>query len=200
MVDLPNLLESISIPIGPQMSLGKSSGPSGNHVFFYDEVGPENIATLIQELRETKTNIRRTFSEWEDVVPPPIHLHIHSDGGDLLSGIAGGETIRTLGLPVHTHIEGSAASAATVLSLAGTHRTITQKSFILIHQISSDFWGKYDEMEDHKENMDRFMKMMMDMYVDRTKLPKARLKEMLKRDLWFTSAEALEYGLVDEVL
>jgi len=188
------------IPEGPPKGMGRGMGSSGNHVFFYEDVDQETISNLNQELRDTATNLLRIFTEWEDLKPPPIHLHIHSDGGDLMAGVAAAETIRLLRVPVHTHIEGGAASAATIMSIAGAHRTITRRSYMLIHQISSDFWGKHEDLKDHKENMDRFMTMIYDIYADRTKLSKARLKEMLKRNIYFTSAEALEYGLVDEVI
>ncbi len=202
MIDLPTLIDRISEPEGFQAkSVSMSSGSSGNHLFFYEDVDAETIASLNKDLREGAVNLKRTFAEWEgEVTPPPLHLHIHSYGGDLMAGFAAGETIRMLSAPVHTHIEGGAGSAATVISISGVHRTITQRSFILIHEIRSEFWGKQTELEDHKDSMDRMMKVLHEFYAERTKLPKARLKEVLKRDIWFTASEALEYGLVDEVI
>lgn len=202
--DLPEFLKRLADPeemseliMSPSGS--SSPGPTGTHVYFYDAVEPNTVVTLVKDLRVTATTILKAFVDWE-VPAPPINLHINSDGGDFMAGIAGGDTIRKSKLPVHTHIEGGAASAATILSVSGAHRTITKNSFILIHQIKAGFWGKTDELEDHHANIDKFMAFLCDFYVERTKIPKNKIKELLRHDLWFSADEALKFSLVDEIV
>jgi len=183
----------------------KNAAPSvsGNHIYFYDDVNPGSIMDLNRGLWEGHINMRRALAEWGGDLSsqsPPLHLHIHSYGGDVFSGFAAGDVIASLPTPVHTHIEGGAASAATLLSLSGHYRTMSKNSFILIHEISSGFWGKQSELEDHKESMDRMSKVLIDFYVEKTKLTENKLKEMLKHDIWFTPKEALEFGLVDVIV
>lgn len=196
--DLPSILQRLSDPEEMSelvmSSQSSSPNPTGTHVFFYDAVEPATVATLVKDLRVTANTILKAFVDWE-VPAPPINLHINSDGGDFMSGIAGGETIRRLKLPVHTHIEGGAASASTILSVSGSHRTITKNSFILIHQIKAGFWGKTDELEEHHANIDKFMAFLCDFYTEKAKVPKGKIKELLKHDLWFNADEALKYGL-----
>ena len=52
----------------------------------------------------------------------PIELHIHSGGGDLFAGLAAIDTIQALKSPIHTYVQGSVASAASLMSICGTKR------------------------------------------------------------------------------
>ncbi len=71
---------------------------------------------------------------------------------------------------------------------------------MLIHQLSSGMWGKYEELKDDMENNERLMETIRDIYTRHTKIPKKKLNEILKHDLWFDSDTCLEYGLVDEII
>ena len=103
-------------------------------------------------------------------------------------------------IPVNTIVDGCAASAATLISVVGTRRYITKHSYILIHQLSSIFWGNFEQLKDDMENSHKFMSMIKSIYKQYTKIPMKKLDEILKHDLWFTAEEALSYGLVDEII
>lgn len=168
-----------------------------NQVWFYKDVDSASILDLNKALDTAHLDLAKKALDLGLDTVFPIHLHIHSYGGELLAGLSGADSI--LSQNVHTHIEGGAASAATLLSVCGSHRTITPHSFMLIHQLSTGFWGKYMDIEDFKGSTDRFMASVIDIYDSRSKLPKAKLKEVLKHDLWFSAEEALKFGLVDEI-
>ena len=71
---------------------------------------------------------------------------------------------------------------------------------MLIHQLSSGLWGKYEEMKDDMKNCDRLMDMIREVYLEHTNIPKKKLDGILKHDLWFDAEQCLEYGLVDEII
>ena len=77
---------------------------------------------------------------------------------------------------------------------------MTESSFILIHQLSSSFWGKYEEFEDEKKNLDLMMDSIRTIYRARTSIPAGELDRLLKRDLLLDSAECLRWGLVDRIV
>ena len=110
------------------------------------------------------------------------------------------DSITNLSVDVHTIVEGGAASAATFISLAGNHRVMSKNSYILIHQLSSGYYGKYNEIKDEVENLDELMNMIKRIYNERSNVPSNKLDEILKHDLWFSSKKCLKYGLVDEVI
>ena len=131
----------------------------------------------------------------------PIELHIHSGGGDLFSGLAAVDTIRSVKTPVHTYVDGSAASAATLMSLTGDKRFIYKNSFMLIHQLSTMIVeGTHEQFKDEFENQQRLMKRIKALYQEKASMSDETLEDLLKHDLWLDSDKCLEYGLVDQVL
>lgn len=170
----------------------------GNVIYYYADVDHASILTLNEKIRKVGQDLRKRAIE-ENREPAGIDLRIHSYGGSVFAGIAGMETIRNSPVPVRTIIEGGAASAATFLSVVGTERLITRNSFMLIHQLSSFMWGKYEDFKDEMKNLDKLMDLIKGVYAEHTKIPMAKLEEILKHDLWFTSGESVEYGLVDGI-
>tara|TARA_Y100000310_G_scaffold225117_1_gene227134 strand:- start:590 stop:805 length:216 start_codon:yes stop_codon:yes gene_type:complete len=71
---------------------------------------------------------------------------------------------------------------------------------MLIHQLSTSFWGKYEEFEDEKQNLDLMMKMIRQIYREYTQIPKKELESILKRDLMLDAKKCLQWGLVDEII
>ena len=70
---------------------------------------------------------------------------------------------------------------------------------MLIHQLSSGLYGKYNELEDDMENNKHLMSTIKDIYKQHTTIPMKKLDEILQHDLWFDSKTCLDYGLVDEI-
>lgn len=169
-------------------------------VWFYKDVSQSSIAELVLGLHKAGQDRQVKAIQFSLGDPPPLHLHIHSYGGSVFAGFAAADAVRRCSVPVHTHIEGGAASAATLFSVMGKHRTIGANSFILIHQLSNAFWGKYEEFKDEMKNNDALMEQIRAIYEQRTKLTRTKLDEILKRDLWFNAKQALKAGLVDEIL
>ncbi len=170
-----------------------------NRVLFYADVETKSVATLNEELHKVSITLRQNAIAY-NVAPAPICLHINSFGGAIFDGFSAMDSVLNCGVDVHTVVDGVAASAATFLSVCGKKRFMTKNSYMLIHQLSSGFWGKYEDFEDNKQNLDLFMQHIKDIYLKYTKIPKSELKEMLKRDLFFNSEKCLKLGLVDEII
>ena len=174
-------------------------GISGSTIFYYTGVNKPNILELNKHLHNLQTS-HLTSANSLGVDPAPIRVRLNSGGGLIVAGIAGMDNIRTLKVPVHTVVDGFCASAATFLSVVGEHRQMTKNSFMLIHQLSTSFWGKYEEFEDEKKNLDLMMKMIRQTYREHTKIPKKELENILKRDLMLDAKTCLKWGLVDEII
>ena len=188
----------------PTPSFGDNSSDSNievinNHIYFYSGIKSNSILKLNKRLKEMETKLL-TYAdslEWE---PPGIYLHVNSYGGSVFAGVAGMDQIRKCKVPVYTVVDGCCASAATFLTVVGTRRYINKHAHILIHQLSSGFWGKFSAIEDEVKNLKKLMKMIKDVYLKHTDISKKDLEKLLKRDLWLNAEEALAYGLVDEVM
>ena len=110
------------------------------------------------------------------------------------------DTILRCKVPVNTYVDGFCASAATFLSVVGSKRFISRNSYMLIHQLSSSFWGIYSEFKDEKENLYLMMKTIKNVYKEYTKVPMKKIDEILKHDLMWDAKTCLKYGLVDEII
>ena len=170
-----------------------------NKIYFYAGVNRESAAELNKKIGELQVR-SFTMANNLDVEPYPIHLHINSGGGSIISGIASMDTILRCKVPVHTYVDGFAASAATFLTLVGNKRFISRHSYMLIHQLTSNFWGKYSEFQDAKQNLDLMMDTIKNVYKKYTKVPVRKLNEILKHDLMWDAKTCLKYGLVDEII
>lgn len=185
---------------------GSAAGSGGNvrivenTIFFYADVTEQSALDLNTALYEVDAKLKNTFNFLGPDFTPHIKLRINSYGGSLFAGLAILDTIRGLKSHVHTYVDGAAASAATIISVAGTKRFIGKNSLMLIHQLSTGNYGKYSELEDDMENNKRLMKAIKDIYKQYTKVPMKQVDEILKHDLWFDSAKCLELGLVDAIL
>ena len=188
------------IVLSPEMQ-GSDGSPvevQDNMVMFYGEVNERNNKILNKVLRGMDKDLQTVKVKYG--VEVPIKLYISSYGGSIFSAFSTVDTILTLRTPVHTYIDGSAASAATLISVVAEKRFIHKNSFMLIHQLSSVMWGKYEEMVDEMENLDMLMARIKEIYRDHCSIPKKELTEILKHDLWLDSAKCIKWGLADEMV
>ena len=84
--------------------------------------------------------------------------------------------------------------------MIGKTRQITQNSYMLIHNISSGFWGKMHEFEDEIKNLKLLTKDIRKMYTQYTNIKTKQLDQLLKKDLLLHAKICLSYGLVDEII
>lgn len=186
--------------MGPSGSVSSNIRVIENTIFFYADITEQSALDLNSILYELDAKLKNTYNFLGPDFVPHIKLRINSFGGSVFAGMAILDAIRNLKSEVHTYIDGAAASAATIISVAGKKRFIGKNSLMLIHQLSSASYGKFSEMEDDMENNRRIMKMIKDVYKQYTKVPMKQIDEILKHDLWFDSAKCLELGLVDQIL
>jgi ATP-dependent protease ClpP protease subunit len=171
-----------------------------NHIYLYQGITPKSVMEMGVAIRSVGQQIINLMTDLSLPSIPPIHLHINSGGGCVFSGLAGASHVLESEVPVYTYVEGSAASAATLISCSGAKRFVTEHSFMLIHQVSTGVWGTYANLSDEKESMDSLMEMIESIYLKHTNIEKDYLKELLKRDLYLNPEKCLELGLVDEIV
>jgi len=192
---------------GNDLIWGKDSSALGtgsiksinNRIYFYDSVHHQSILNLTEQV-QTVTKKMRVLAVENEIDPPPIMLHIASYGGSIFAGFAGMDMIKSNPLPIHTIVDGAAASAATLLSVVGHKRSIRKNAYMLIHQLSSCLVGKFEEIKDDMQRLEKLMATIKQTYVDHAKIPKDKLDEIIKHDWWFSAEDCLKFGLVDEIV
>ena len=170
-----------------------------NHIYFYSEVDRNSIFELNERIREVEED-NMINSMTLRIDPIPIYLHINSNGGHVYEALNAIDTIQSCKVPVYTIVEGATASAGTLISVTGKKRFIRPNAYMLIHQLSSSYWGgKMSEMEDEYKNLQELMDKIREIYKKHTKIPKKELTELLQHDLYLNAEKSLKYGLVDEL-
>lgn len=170
-----------------------------NDIYFYGPVSQRSCFELKNKINEL--DVKSSLMQIQlHIDPPPIHLHIQSNGGSLFHSLYIIDLIKSINTPVYTYIDGFAASAATLISVVGKKRYITKNSLMLIHQLSGSDSGKFDELEEQLTNMKVLMTIIRNIYLNHTDINPVLLNNLLKKDLWLDSKTCLTYGLVDEII
>ena len=170
-----------------------------NKIYFYAGVNRNSCVELNKKIGELETK-SLSLSKTLGILPTPIKVFINSGGGTIVSGIASMDTILRCQVPVHTHVDGFSASAATFLTVVGKERYMSRNSYMLVHQLSTTFWGTYANFEDEKKNLDLMMDTIKNVYKEYTKLPMKKLDDILKHDLMWDAKTCLKYGMIDEII
>lgn len=168
----------------------------GDSIYFYASVCTSNTVQLLKALREAGDN---ALSKCEWPSDARIYLYIHSGGGDAFAGLSAMDHIRLSRVPVVTIADGFVASAATFMLVAGTERKAFRSAKILIHQVSTIFSGKYDELLDEVKNSTDVMETMSCVYCQNTKMGKEEIGRLMKKELQLNAEDALQKGLVDQI-
>lgn len=133
----------------------------------------------------------------------PISMYINSPGGSFTALTAIYDTMRYVKPPVHTICLGQAASAAAVLLAAGTkgQRLALPNSRILIHQPATEGgYGQSSDLEIQAKEILRIRSLMENMLAENTGQSVEQISRDIERDKYLTVEEALEYGIIDDVL
>ena len=132
--------------------------------------------------------------------PPPIYLHINSFGGSIFAAMSSVDIIENNSVPIYTVVEGCAASAATLMSVVGKKRFMRPNAHMLIHQLSTIFWGKMEEFDDEMKNLNRLMELIKTIYKEHTNVPVKKINEILKHDIWWDTSKCLKFKLIDDII
>ncbi len=131
-----------------------------------------------------------------------IYLYINSPGGSVYDALAIYDTMQYIKPDVATVGIGVQASAAAFLLSSGTRgkRSLLEHATVMIHQPSSGTRGKVTDQEIDLREALRLKGLLEEIMAGNTGQKKAKIHDDMERDKWLTSAEAKEYGIVDEVI
>ena len=131
-----------------------------------------------------------------------INMYINSPGGSVTAGLAIYDTMQFVKPPVSTLCVGQAASMGSLLLAAGAKgkRYALPHSRILIHQVSGGFEGQASDIEIHAREALRLREILNDILAHHTGQNAKKVEKGTDRDNFMSAAQAVEYGLIDEVI
>ena len=129
----------------------------------------------------------------------PLTVNLFSYGGDAIEGLAIYSMLSRHDGKKRMVIDGVAASAASVIAMAGDEIVMPQSSFLMIHECWSLAMGGAGDLRKEADVIDRISAAYLQAYVKRSKLPEGDVQSLMAAESWLTADEALEFGFATEV-
>lgn len=170
----------------------------------YSRLNKERIIFLNGQVEDNMANIivaQLLFLEAEDP-EADIWLYINSPGGSVTAGMAIYDTMQFISCKINTVVMGQAASMGSCLAQAGDVRYMLPSARHMIHQPLGGFQGQASDFQIHAAEILRFKKELNEIYVKHNSKGKTfeQIEKDTDRDNFLGAKEALEYGLIDEIL
>lgn len=164
----------------------------------------QRIVFLGMAIDDTVANLivaQLLFLEHEDA-EKEISLYINSPGGSISAGLAIYDTMQLIRAPISTVAVGMTASMGTILLCAGSkgRRYALPNATIHIHQPWGGVQGQAVDIEIEARRILRERERLNHILAEKTGQPLERIVQDTDRNYWMTAKEAVEYGIVDEVL
>ena len=130
----------------------------------------------------------------------PVTVNINSPGGDLFEGLAIYNLLREHDGEVTVRILGLAASAASIIAMAGDNIQIGRAAFLMIHNAWVMAIGNRHDLRDVAEQMEPFDAAMADIYAARTGSDAESMAKLMDAETWIGGSAAVEQGFATELL
>lgn len=130
----------------------------------------------------------------------PITIHLNSPGGDCIAASQIYTMLMDYPGDVTVQIDGMAASAASVIAMAGTHVTMSPTSLMMIHNPFTIAMGDTEEMRKAIQLLDEVKESIINAYQIKTGLSRAKISHLMDSETWMNALKAKEMGFCDEVL
>lgn len=156
-------------------------------ISIYDEIGYVGVTAgdFIRDLESVKSS--------------KISLRLNSPGGDVFDGIAIMNALKNHKAEVTVHIDGLAASIASVIAMAGDHVVMAKNATLMIHDAWTMGIGNAKDLRKTADLLDKTSDNIASIYADRTGIDSETWRAKMGEETWFSAEEAVEAGLADEV-
>lgn len=141
-------------------------------------------------------SIRRKL---ESVDAKTIHVHINSPGGSAFDGVAIGNLLKNNKAEIIVHIDGYAASAASVIAVAADKVIMPENTMMMIHRASTFEYGNAAVFEKTAADLRKIDTALAASYKKRFVGESSELKQLLDDETWLTAEEALAFGFADVI-
>lgn len=128
-----------------------------------------------------------------------IRVPVNSFGGQVFEALLIYNYLKGSGKEIETHIPTYAMSAGTIIASAGEKVTMSENGYYMIHNPFSFGFGDANEMQNTADLLAKMTNDLISIYVAKTGLPEEEIREMMDKETWLNSKEALELGFVDEL-
>jgi len=162
-----------------------------SEIWIYDQIGKDWFGDGL--------TAKEFIIELNAIKSPKIDMHINSPGGECFEGTAIYNAIKRHPAAVTTHIDGIAASIASVIALAGDRIVMAANALYMIHNPSGCTMGTSEDMRKTADILDKVRDTMVGAYTGKSGKPEGEIVALLDAETWMDAEEALAAGFVDEI-
>ena len=163
-----------------------AEGETSAEISIYDAIGSFDV------------NAKQFVDELKDINAEVINLRINSPGGSVIDGNAMFNALQRHPAKVITHIDGLAASMASVIAMAGDEVHMADNALLMIHNPWTFSMGDADELRADADLLDKMSASILSSY-GRSQYEVDELKNLMDEETWFTAQEAFDAGFVDHI-
>jgi ATP-dependent Clp protease protease subunit len=156
-------------------------------VYIYDEISWFGI------------DAKEFVKDFNNITASTIHIRINSPGGSVFDGTTIYNTIKQHKSKTIIHIDGLAASIASVIAMAADEVLMAENSFMMIHEPFSLVIGTAQDMRDEANLLDKVGGTIAKTYMNKTGKEENEIKDMMSGETWMTAQEALDNGFIDAI-
>lgn len=143
---------------------------------------------------------KRIASALRSMGPGPVTVNVNSPGGDMFEGLAIYNLLREHEGEVTIKVLGLAASAASIIAMAGDTVQIARAGFLMIHNCWVIAQGNRHDLREFADTMEPFDAAMADIYVARSGQDLQEVQRQMDGETWIGGSQAIEQGYADELL
>ena len=144
-------------------------------------------------------DIRKAAAELTDE-KEELKVVINSPGGDVQAGQEIYSILKDIKNPVTINVQSMAASAASMIAMAGDTVKMSPVALLMIHNASTCTSGDYRDMQHTADVLQTVNTAIMQAYIAKTGKPEDELREMMDKETWLTANQCLENGFADEII
>lgn len=167
------------------------AGADHAEVFIYDQIGEGWFTEGV--------TAKRFAQELAALKVSSIDLRLNSPGGSVFDGTAIANAIERHPATVTAHVDGLAASIASVIALAADKVVMAANALFMIHEPRGGAWGTREDMQKMADVLAKVTDVMVGVYGRRSALTDEEIRAAMAAETWYTAEEALEVGFADEV-
>lgn len=146
------------------------------------------------------TSPKDVGSQIEGANGEDLEIEINSGGGDVFAGSEIYTLLKDYQGKVVVKVVGIAASAASVIAMAGDVVRISPTAQIMIHNVSSGAQGDYRDLQHQADVLKNYNKSIANAYMLKTNMSQEALLELMNQETWLNAQQAKENGFADEIM
>jgi ATP-dependent Clp protease protease subunit len=156
-------------------------------IFIYDEISVWGI------------NAQEFVKELRALTHPTINVRINSPGGSVFDGVAIANALREHSSKVITHVDGLAASIASIIAIAGSEVRMSDNAFMMIHDPWTFTMGNAEQLRRDADVLEKIGGSLVKDYMKRTGQSQDQIESWMHDETWFDAQEAKDEGFIDVV-